>query len=170
MSVNLGSSDPPGLWKTWEVYMKDRPGEITPDQIVAVITQDQLKIDRSVTRILELFDWYVTLRLAAVIGHFNRWVGTDNTGERWRHALATFSYHNVCFDMKQLVEVLCGDLQVTIHQGLVEAKEGILEAIETFIDHFHIKVTQLSAPQVHTLLNYICAQCVGSHSSLDAIK
>ena len=34
---------------------------------MAVLTQSQLKIGRSVARILKLFDWCVTFRLAAVI-------------------------------------------------------------------------------------------------------
>ena len=48
------------------------------------MTQNQLKIDRTVARILEMFDWYSTLRLVAVIGHFECQVGADNSGERWR--------------------------------------------------------------------------------------
>ena len=70
VKVHPGSSDPPGAWSTWEEYLKLRPGELTPDQIVAVFTQNKLKIDRSVARILELFDWYLTSRLVAVVGHF----------------------------------------------------------------------------------------------------
>ena len=67
--------------------------------------------------------------------------------------------------MKQLIEVLHCDIQVTIHQGLVEAQTDILKAIAGFIDHFHIKVMTLSAPQVHALLDHMCAQCAGSHFS-----
>ena len=52
VKVYLGSSDPPGAWTTWEEYLQLKPGELTPDQIVAVITQNQLKIDRSMARIL----------------------------------------------------------------------------------------------------------------------
>ena len=168
--VNPGSSDPPAAWKSWEEYLEKRPGEITPYQVMAVLTHNQLKIGRSVVRTLELFDWYVTSRLAAVIGCFNKRVGADSTGERWRHALVNFAYKNICFDMKQLVEVLRGDLQVMIQHGLTEVQEDILEAVKTFIDSFHIKVSTLSPPQVNTLLNYLCAYHVGSHSFLSTVK
>ena len=56
------------------------------------------------------------------------------------------TYHNVCFDLKQLIEVIHCDLQVTIHKGLVEVQADILEAIVDFVDNFHIEVTALSAP------------------------
>ena len=111
--VHPGSSGPPGRWTTWEEYLQLKPGKFTSDQIAAVITQNQLKIDRSMTRILKMFDWYSTLRLVAVVGCFECQVGADNSGERWRQALLGFSYHNVCFDLKQLIEVLHCDLQVT---------------------------------------------------------
>ena len=65
-----GSSDPPSRWNTWKEYLQSKPGEFTPDQIVAVMARNQLKIDRAVARIHEMFDWYSTSRLAAVIGHF----------------------------------------------------------------------------------------------------
>ena len=71
VKVHPGSSDPLGAWTTWEEYLQLKPGELTPDQIVAVITQNQLKIDRSVARILKMFDWYSTLRLVAVVGCFD---------------------------------------------------------------------------------------------------
>ena len=64
--------------------LQSKPGEFTPDQIVALITQNQLKIDRSVAKILEMFDWYSTSRFAAVVDHFKCQVGADNPGERWR--------------------------------------------------------------------------------------
>ena len=79
--------DPPILpsdWKTWEEYLKLKPGEFTPDQIVTEITQNRVKIDKTVARILETFGWYFTSRLIVVIGQFEKWVGTDNPGERWR--------------------------------------------------------------------------------------
>ena len=50
--------------------------------------------------------------------------------------------------MKQLIGVLRCNLQVMIHQGLMEAQADILEAIAGFIDNFHIEVTTLPAPQV----------------------
>ena len=104
VKVHPGSLDPPSGWNTWEEYLQSKPGEFTPDQIVAVMVQNQLKIDRTVARILKMFDWYSTFRLAAVIGHFEHRLGADNPGERWRQALLDFSYHNVCFDLKQLIE------------------------------------------------------------------
>ena len=72
--------------------------------------------------------------------------------------------------MKQLIEVLHCDLQVTIHQGLIEAQADILEAIAGFVDNFHIEVMTLSAPQVHALLDYMHAHHAGSNSFLAAIK
>ena len=156
VKIHPGSSDPPSRWTTWEEHLQLKPGEFTPDQIVAVMTQSQLKIDRTVARILEMFDCYSTLRLVAVIGHFKCRVGADNSGERWRRALLDFSYHNICFDLKQLIEVLRCDLQMTIHQRLVEVQADILEVIANFVDNFHIEVTTLSAPQVRALLDHSC--------------
>ena len=80
-----------------------------------------------------------------------------------------FAYHNIGFDLKQLIKVLHCDLQVTIHEGLVEVQADILEAIANFIDNFHIEVTTLSASQVHALLDHMCARCAGSHSFLAAV-
>ena len=40
VKVHPGSSDPLGRWTTWEEYLQSKPGEFTPDQIVAVITQN----------------------------------------------------------------------------------------------------------------------------------
>ena len=84
VKVHPGSSDPPSRWSIWEEYLQSKPEEFTPDQIVAEMAQNQLKIDRTVARILEMFDWYSTSRLAAVIGHFKHQLGADNSGERWR--------------------------------------------------------------------------------------
>ena len=165
VQVYPGSSDPPGEWKTLEEHLQSKPGEFTPDQIVAVMTQNQLKIDRTMAQILEMFDWYSTSRLVAVVDHFEHWVGADNSGERWGRALLD-SYRNVCFNLKQLIKVLCCDLQVTIHQGLVE----VPAVIANFINNFHIKVTTLFAPQVHALLDHMCARHAGSHSFLAAMK
>ena len=94
----------------------------------------------------------------------------DNPGERWRSALLDFTYCNASFDLKQFTEVLCCDLQVTIHKGLVEIQDGILKAIANFTDTFHITVTTLSAPQVHALLDHMHARCAGSHSFLAAVQ
>ena len=77
-----------------------------------------------------------------------------------------FAYHDVGFNPKQLIEVLHCDLQVTIHEGLVKVQTDILKAIANFINNFHIKVTTLSAPQVHALLDHMPARCAGSHSFL----
>ena len=170
VKVHPRSSDPPGGWTTWEEYLQLRPGEFTPDKIVAVVTQNQLKIDRTTARILKMFDWYSTARLVAVIGHFECSVGADNPGERWRQALLDFSYCYICFNLKQLIKVLCCDLQVTIHQGLVEVQADILKAIANFINNFYIEVTTLSAPQVHALLDHMHARHAGSHSFLAAIR
>ena len=80
-----------------------------------------------------------------------------------------FTYH-ICFDLEQLIKVLCCDLQVTIHEGLVEIQADILEAIANFVDNFHIKMTTFSAPQLHALLDHMHARCAGSHSFLAAIQ
>ena len=61
---------PPRKWNTWEEYLQSKPGEFMPDQIVAEIAQNGLKIDRTVARILEVFGWSSTSRLVTVIGHF----------------------------------------------------------------------------------------------------
>ena len=92
VKVHPGSSDPPSDWKAWEEYLESKPGEFTPDQVVAEITRNRVKIDKTVARILKTFDWYFTSRLIAVIGWFEKQVGTDNPGERWRQALLDFSY------------------------------------------------------------------------------
>ena len=65
-------------------------------------------------------------------------------------------YHNVCFNLNQLIKILHCDLQVTIHEGLVEVQADILKAIANIVDNFYIKVTTLSAPQVRALLNHVC--------------
>ena len=147
VKVHPGSSDPQSDWKTWEEYLESKPGEFTPDQIVTEITRNRVKIDKTVARILETFDWYFTSKLIAVIGQFEKCVGVDNPGESWGRVLLDFAYQNVGFDLKQLIRVLHCDLQVAIHKGLVEVQDD-LEAIANFTDNFHITVTMLSAPQV----------------------
>ena len=57
-------------WNTWEEYLQLKPGEFTPDQIVAEIAWNRLKIVRTVARILKMFNWYSTSKLVAVISHF----------------------------------------------------------------------------------------------------
>ena len=81
-----------------------------------------------------------------------------------------FAYHNICFNLKQLIEVLHCDLQVTIHERLVKVQADILKATANFVDNFHIEVTTLSAPQVHALLDHMHARCAGSHSFLAAVQ
>ena len=100
VKVHPGSLDLPSDWKTWEEYLKSKPGEFTPDQIVAEIKQNRMKINRTMARILEMFNWYFTSRLITVIGWFKKWVGTDNPGERLRRALLDFAYRNVGFNLK----------------------------------------------------------------------
>ena len=80
-----------------------------------------------------------------------------------------FTYCNIGFDLKQLIKVLHCDLQVTIHEGLVEVQDDILEAIANFIDNFHIIVTTLSTPQVCALLDHMHGRHAGSHSFLAAV-
>ena len=94
----------------------------------------------------------------------------DNPEERFRQALLDFSYQNLCFDLKQLIRVLCCDLQVAIHEGLIEVQDDLLEVIANFTDNFHITITMLSIPQVCALLNHMCARCAGSHSFLATIR
>ena len=38
VKIHPGSSDPHSDWKTWEEYLKSKPREFTPDQIVIEIT------------------------------------------------------------------------------------------------------------------------------------
>ena len=59
---------------------------------------------------------------------------------------------------------------MAIHEGLVEVQDDILEAIANFTDNFYITVTTLSALQMCTLLDHMCARCVGSHSFLAAVQ
>ena len=96
-------------------------------------------------------------------------MGTDNPGERWRRALLNFAYQNIGFNLKQLIEVLHCDLQVAIHEGLVEVQDDMLKATANFANNFHITVTTLSAAQVHALLDHMHARHAGSHSSLAAV-
>ena len=59
---------------------------------------------------------------------------------------------------------------MAIHEGLIEVQDDLLEVIANFTDNFHITVTMLSAPQVHALLDHMCAKCAGSHSFLAAVS
>ena len=58
---------------------------------------------------------------------------------------------------------------MAIHEGLVEVQDDILKAIANFTNNFQITVTTLSAPQVHGLLDQMCARHAGSHSFLAAV-
>ena len=46
--------------------------DLTPDQVIGVVTQHHSRINWSVAHILELFNWYTSARMHAVIGHFDR--------------------------------------------------------------------------------------------------
>ena len=59
---------------------------------------------------------------------------------------------------------------MAIHKGLIKVQDDLLKAITNFTDSFHITITTLSAPQVHALVNHMCARCAGSHSFLAAIR
>ena len=71
VKVDPGSADPPGPWKDWNEYLQDKPGELTPGEVMGVISQHQRKINRSVAQILELFDWYSLARMLSIIGCFD---------------------------------------------------------------------------------------------------
>ena len=173
VKVNPGSTDPPGPLKDWDEYLQDKPGELTPDQVTGVISQHRQKINRSIARILELFDWYTSARMLAVISHFDCRVGSaaqGSEGQRWYRALMDFAYRNVTYDMKQLVQVLQCDLQVTIHEGLMETQTELLETVGGFVDHFQSEMATLSPPQMHALLDHLQTRCGGGQALLDAIR
>ena len=173
MKVDPSSADPPGAWKDWNEYLQDKPGELTPGQVTGVISQHQRKINRSMARILELFDWYSSTRMLSIIGQIDHQVGLvaqGREGQRWQQALMDFTYQNVTFDMKQLVEVLRCDLQVTINEGLMETQMELLETISSFVDHFRSEMTTLSLPEMHALLNHLCTRHGGGQALLDAIR
>ena len=69
--VEPGSADPPSPCKYWNEYLQDKPGELTPGQVMGVISQHRWKINRSVARILELFNWYSSARMLSIIGCFD---------------------------------------------------------------------------------------------------
>ena len=66
-----------------------------------------------------------------------------------------FAYQNVTFDINQLVEILHCDLQVTIHEGLLETQMDLLEAIGGFINQFQTEMATLSPLQMHALLDHL---------------
>ena len=111
--------------------------------------------------------------MVSIIGHFDCCVGSEakgGEGQRWRRALMDFAYRNVTFNMKQLVEVLRCDLQVTIQEGLMETQTELFKTIAGFIDHFQMKMITLSPPQMHALLDHLCARWAGGQALLDAIR
>ena len=173
IKIDLGSSNPPGLWNSWDEYLQDKPGELTPNQIVGVVTQNQCKINRSIARILKLFDWYSSSRMVSIIGHFDHCVGSEvkgGEGQRWRRALMDFAYRNITFNMKQLVEVLRCDLQVIIQEGLMETQTELLKTIAGFMDHFQTEMITLSPPQMHALLDHLHTRQAGGQALLDVIR
>ena len=111
--------------------------------------------------------------MVSIIGHFDCHVGSEAKGgesQRWRRALMDFAYRNITFDMKQLVEVLRCDLQVTIQEGLMETQTELLKIIAGFMDHFHTEMITLSPPQLHTLLDHLHARWAGGQVLLDVIR
>ena len=80
-----------------------------------------------------------------------------------------FAFCNITFDIKQLVEVLRCDLQVTIQEGLMETQTELHETVVSFIDHFQTEMITLSPPQMHALLDHLCIRQAGGQVLLDAI-
>ena len=81
-----------------------------------------------------------------------------------------FAYRNISLNIKQLIRVLCCDLQVAIHEGLAKVQDDILEAIANFTDNFHITVTMLSVPQMCALMDHLHARHASSHFLLAAVR
>ena len=111
--------------------------------------------------------------MLVVIGHFDHRVSSaaqGSEGQRWHQALMDFAYRNITYDMNQLVEVLHCDLQVTIHEGLMETQMELLETIGSFVDHFQSEMATLSPPQMHTLLGHLQTRWGGGQALLDAIQ
>ena len=71
--------------------------------------------------------------------------------------------------MKQLIEVLRCDLQVTIQEGLMETQTELLETVASFIDHFQMEMVTLSPLQMHVLIDHLCTRLAGGQALLDAI-
>ena len=111
--------------------------------------------------------------MLSITGHFDCRVGSvaqGGEGQRWQRALMDFAYQNITFDMKQLVEVLQCDLQVTINEGLMETQMELLETISRFVHHFRSEMTTLSPPQMHAVLNHLWTRHGGGQALLDAIR
>ena len=75
-----------------------------------------------------------------------------------------FAYRNITFNMKQLVEVLRCDLQVTIQEGLMETQTELLKTTAGFMDHFQTEMITLSPPQMHALLDHLRARWAGGQA------
>ena len=116
-----------------------------------------------------MFDWYSSSTMVSIIGCFNYHFGPDALAERWRRALMDFAFCNITFNMKQLIEVLRCDLQVTIQEGLMETQTELLETVASFVNHFQMKMVTLSPPQMHALLNHLCTRRAGGQALLDTI-
>ena len=82
VKVDPGSSNPPGLWNSWDEYLQEKPGELTPDQIIGVVAQNQCKINRSIARILELLNRYSSSRMVSIIGHLITMLGLKQKVEK----------------------------------------------------------------------------------------
>ena len=111
--------------------------------------------------------------MVSIIGHFDHHVVSEakgGEGQRWRRALLDFAYRNITFNMKQLVEVLRCDLQVTIQEGLMETQTELLKTIAGFIDHFQMEMITLSPPQMHALVDHLHTRWVGGQALLDVIR
>ena len=71
--------------------------------------------------------------------------------------------------MKQLVEVLSCDLQVTIQEDLMETQTELLETVARFVNHFQMEMVTLSPPQMHALIDHLHTRWAGGQALLDAI-
>ena len=80
-----------------------------------------------------------------------------------------FAFCNITFNLKQLVEVLRCDLQVTIQEGLMETQTELLKGVASFIDHFQMEMVTHSLPQMHALLEHLCTRWTDGQALLDAI-
>ena len=71
--------------------------------------------------------------------------------------------------MKQLIDVLRCDLQVTIQEDLMETWTELLETVASFINHFQTEMVTLFPPQIHALLDHLHTRRAGGQVLLDAI-
>ena len=80
-----------------------------------------------------------------------------------------FAFCNITFDLKQLIEVLRCDLQVTIQEGLMETQTELLETVASFVHTSKPKWSLFSPPQMHALLDHLCTRWAGGQVLLDTI-